>query len=166
MDYKNLDRYGDAPIPWSRVVDELTNVSATQSYWLATVRPDGHPHVAAVGALWIDERFYFTSGAATRKSRNLAENASCTLSVSLPTIDLVVEGTVSQITDQATLQRIAERYAARGWPASASDGAITAAYSAPSAGPPPWNLYAITPRVAFGVATAEPYGAMRWQFAR
>ena len=28
----------------------------------------------------------------------------------------------------------------------------------------PWFLYAITPTVAFGVATAEPNGATRWRF--
>ena len=164
LDEKNLDRYGDAPIPWSRVLDQLENVSTTKTYWLATVRPDGRPHVAGVGALWIGGKFYFTSGAGMRKSRNLAENPNCVLSVNLPTLDLVVEGVASQVTDQATLQQIAERYVARGWPASASEGAITAPYSAPSAGPSPWNLYVIIPRVAFGVATAEPYGAMRWRF--
>jgi general stress protein 26 len=166
MDQKNLDIYGDAPIPWSRALDQLEDVSATKTYWLATVCPDGQPHVAGVGALWIDGKFYFTSGAKTRKSRNLTENPKCAVSVALSTLDLVVEGTASQVTDQATLQRIAERYAAQGWPASASDGAITAAYSAPSAGPAPWNLYVITAIAAFGVATAEPYGAMRWRFER
>lgn len=164
---KNLDIYGDAPIPWTRAREQLEAVAttnATQTYWLATVSPDGRPHVAGVGMLWIDGKFYFTSGAGTHKSRNLAENPNCAVSVALPTIDLVVEGTAAQVTDHATLQRIAERYAAQGWPASASDDAITAAYSAPSAGPAPWNLYVITPIVAFGVATAEPYGAMRWRF--
>jgi len=41
---------------------------------------------------------------------------------------------------------------------------VTAEYSAPSAGPPPSNLYAVTPATAFGVDTAEPWGATRWQF--
>ena len=167
MDQKNLDIYGDAPIPWSRARDELEGVSTNdthKTYWLATVRPDGRPHVAGVGAMWDDGKFYFTSGAGTRKSRNLAANPNCTISVTLPTLDLVVEGTTSRVTDQATLQRIAERYAAQGWPASASDDALTAAYSAPSAGPPPWNLYVVTPVTAVGVATAEPYGATRWRF--
>jgi hypothetical protein len=45
-----------------------------------------------------------------------------------------------------------------------SDGALTAGYSAPSAGPPPWFLYVVTPLTAFGVATAPPHGATRWQF--
>ncbi len=44
------------------------------------------------------------------------------------------------------------------------DGAFTAAYSAPSAGPPPWDLYVVTPTTAFGVAGAEPCGATRWRF--
>ncbi len=164
MQQTNLDIYGAEPIPWSRAVDQLQDDSARKTYWLATVRPDGRPHVAAVGALWLDGKFYFTSGDGTRKSRNLAENSSCAISVSLRDLDLIVEGTATPVTDSATLQRIAQRYAAQGWPASVGDGAITAPYSAPSAGPPPWRLYALTPVTAFGVATAEPNGAMRWRF--
>jgi hypothetical protein len=44
--------------------------------------------------------------------------------------------------------------------------AFTAPYSAPSTGPPPWYLYRFTFHTAFGVATAEPYGATRWRFDR
>ena len=120
--------------------------------------------MAAVGAFWLDVKFYFTSGAGTRKSRDLAVNPNCVVSVALPNLDLVIEGTAIQVTDDATLQRLAERYAAQGWPAQVENGALTAPYSAPSAGPPPWYLYAVTPSTAFGVATAEPYGAMRWRF--
>ena len=164
MQQTNLDIYGDEPIPWSRALDQLQDDSIRKTYWLATVRPDGRPHVAGVGALWLDGTFYFTSGERTRKSRNLAENPNCVVSVTLPDLDLVIEGSATPVTDSATLQRVAERYAAQGWPASVGDSAITAPYSAPSAGPPPWRLYAVTPSTAFGVATAEPYGAMRWRF--
>jgi general stress protein 26 len=170
MDQKNLDIYGSKPIPWSRALKELEAVGtsgeagAPKTYWLATVRPDGRPHVAGVGALWVDGRFYFTSGAGTRKSRNLAENPNCVISVSLSGLDLVVEGTARLVTDKPTLRHLAERYAAQGWPASVSDGALTAEYSAPSAGPAPWNLYVVTASTAFGVAAAEPFGATRWRF--
>ena len=163
MNQKNLDIYGDAPIPWSRAVEQL-EADTAKSFWLATVRPDGRPHVAAVGALWDDGKFYFTSGPQTRKSRNLAHNPACVLSVTLPNLDLVVEGTAARVTDAATLQRLAQRYVDQGWPARVSDGAFTAEYSAPSAGPPPWHLYVLAPGTAFGVATAEPSGATRWQF--
>jgi hypothetical protein len=165
MDQKNLDIYGGEPIPWSRALDQLEAGAGGTSWWLATVRPDGRPHVAAVGALWVDGRFYFTSGPGTLKSRNLAQNPSCVLSAALAGLDLVVEGTAARVTDEATLRRIAERYAAQGWPARVHDDSITAEYSAPSAGPPPWDLYTVTPAAAFGVATAEPSGATRWRFA-
>ena len=164
MDQTNLDIYGHAPLPWSRAAEQLDAPAEGVTHFLATVRPDDRPHVAGVGALWVDGQFYFTSGAGTRKSRNLAENAACVISVKLPNLDLVVEGIATKVTDEPTLQRLAECYDAQGWPATATDGALTAPYSAPSAGPPPWDLYEFTPSTAFGVATAEPHGATRWRF--
>ena len=160
---KNLDIYGSAPLLWSRALKQLEAGTAA-SYWLATTNPDGRPHVAAVGALWVDGKIYFTSSTRTRKGRNLAAKPDCVFSVSLTGIDLVVEGIAVRITDRPTLLRLAQRYAAQGWPASVSGEALTAKYSAPSAGPPPWNLYVVRPTTAFGVATAEPWGATRWQF--
>ena len=160
---KNLDIYGAKPLPWSRALKQL-EASAEGTYWLATTSPDGRPHVAAVGALWLDGKIYFTSGTRTRKSRNLAANPSCVVSVSLTGIDLVLEGTAIRITDRPTLLRLAQRYAAQGWPASVGDRALIAEYSAPSAGPPPWDLYVMRPTMAFGVATADPPGATRWTF--
>jgi hypothetical protein len=171
LDQKNLDIYGNAPIPWARALKALEVAPATPedpggptTYWLATIRPDKRPHIAGVGALWVDDKFFFVSGAGTRKSRNLAANPNCVISVALRGLDLVVEGTARLVTDDPTLQRLAKLYAAQGWPASVKDGAFTAEYSAPSAGRPPWNLYVMTPSTAFGIASAEPFGATRWRF--
>jgi len=166
MDQKNLDIYGNDPLPWSRATEGLAAAVAEHAsgVWLATVGPDGRPHVAAVGALWVDDRFYFTSGPGTRKSRNLIKNPNCVISVALKGLDLAVEGIAAQVTDEPTLHRLAKLYAAQGWPASVSNGALTAEYSAPSAGPAPWNLYVVNPTAAVGVATAEPFGATRWRF--
>lgn len=171
MQQKNLDIYGHDPIPWSRALDQLVAAGTTsgaeeapKTWWLSTIGPDGQPHATGVGAWWADDRFYFTSGARTRKSRNLARNPKCVIAVALGDLDLVVEGTAARVTDEATLERVAEVARAGGWPATVKDGAFTAEYSAPSAGPPPWDLYAMTPHTAFGVATAEPFGATRWRF--
>jgi len=160
---KNLDIYGAKPLLWSRALKRLEARGAA-TFWLATTNPDGRPHVAAVGALWVDGKIYFTSSSRTRKGRNLAAKPDCVCSVSLTGIDLVLEGTAIRITDRPTLLRLAKRYADQGWPASVSGEAFTAEYSAPSAGPPPWNLYLLRPAIAFGVATAEPFGATRWSF--
>jgi hypothetical protein len=170
MDEQNLDIYGHEPIPWSRALEQLEAQAREQgqgrTHWLATAGSDGKPHLTAVGALWVDNRFYFTSGPRTRKSRNLATNPNCAVSVSLDDIDVVVEGTARKVTDMPTLERVANLYASLGWPARASDAAITAQFSAPSAGPGPWDLYVVVPTAAVGVATKEPHGATRWRFDR
>ena len=166
MDTKNLaELYGLAPVPWSRALAALEASGSSETRcFLATTRPDGRPHLAGVGALWDRGKVYVVSGPGTRKSRNLAANAACSVAFALAGIDLVVDGTATRVTDGATLQRLAGRYADAGWPARVEDGAFTYDYSAPSAGPPPWYLYEITPTTVYGVLSEEPGGASRWHF--
>src|SRR5262245_25251524 len=54
MDQKNLaDLYHLDPIPWSVALAALeSNEPQQHTPFLATVRPDGRPHMAGVGALW------------------------------------------------------------------------------------------------------------------
>ena len=165
MDTKNLDIYGNATLPWSRAQQALEGADGhVTSHFLSTVRPDGRPHTAAVGALWVHDRFYFVSGPSTRKGKNLAKRPDCVMSVGLPGIDLVVEGRASRVTDAPTLERLAKRYDKQGWPVKVDGDAFTAPYNAPSAGPPPWYLWELKPATVFGVATREPGGATRWRF--
>jgi hypothetical protein len=169
VESKNLDIYGNAELPWSRVHDLLAAPQpempgGDRSAFLGTVRPDGRPHAAGFGALWHDGDIYLVSGPGTRKSRNLAANPACTVAMDLQGIDLVLEGEAMRVTDRETLETLAARYREGGWPAQVEGDAFTAPYSAPSAGPPPWYLYRFTFHTAFAVATAEPFGAMRWRF--
>jgi hypothetical protein len=170
---RNLDGYGAPLIPWARVSERLEQ-GLTQgpgsggpdrhTCWLATVRPDGTPHVMPLGALWMDGAFYFNTGATTRKGKNLASNRHCVITVATHDFDIVAEGEAVKVTDDAKLQRIAEAYAAQGWQPTVRDGALYAEYSAPAAGPPPWDVYEMIPTTVFGLGTAEPYGATRWRF--
>jgi hypothetical protein len=52
------DAYGKAEttLGWEGVRARLTEAA---HYWLATVRPDGRPHVVPLDGLWIDDRWYF-----------------------------------------------------------------------------------------------------------
>src|SRR4030095_12731828 len=145
--------YGDAALSWSRAHDLLAGpvTGPELTFFLGTVRPDGHPHSAGIGALWFDGDFYITSSPAARKARNLAANPACTISVKLEGIDLIFEGEASRVTDQPTLEEAARLYRAGGWPAEVEDDALTAPFSAPSAEPPPWRLYRFTFHTAFGV---------------
>jgi hypothetical protein len=167
MQTKNLDIYGHAPIPWNRARDALeAGRGPDVAHFLGTVRPDGTPHAAGVGAMWAEDTLWFVTGPATRKARNLAVNPRCTVSCRLPGIDVVLEGVAQRVTDPATLERLAAVYRETGWPAEVDGAAFTAPYSAPSAGRPPWYLYRLELRTAFGVAATEPYGATRWRFDR
>jgi hypothetical protein len=164
---RNLDIYGSAALPWSRPHEILCHDTPLTdlTFFVATVRPDGRPHSAGVGATWLDGDLYFVSGPGTLKSRNLAANPACSVSVRLRDIDLVLEGNANRVTDPSTLERVAAVYRTGGWPATVDGDALTAPYSAPSAGPPPWYVYRLALHTAIGVATAEPHGATRWDFA-
>ena len=163
----NLDRYGSAALEWRRAEAAMAQgPSPDVTYFLGTCRPEGTPHAAGIGAQWMDGDLYFTSNPDTRKSRDLAVNPLCTISVRLPGIDLVLTGSAQPVTDPATLERIAAGYRAAGWPAEVLANALTAPYSAPSAGPPPWHVHRFTFHTVVGTATTEPSGATRWRFER
>lgn len=166
VEVTNLDRYGSPVLSWSRPRDLLAagTPGPCTPFFLGTSRPDGRPHAAGIGALWLDGDLYFTSGSGARKARNLAANPACTISARLEGIDLVFEGEAALVADRPTLEQVATLYREGGWPAEVEGDAFTAPFSAPSAGPPPWQLYRFTFHTAFGVATAEPYGATRWRF--
>lgn len=161
----NISRYEPEALPWARAAAALdVPPDKLLTWFLGTVRPDGRPHAAGVGALYLDGDLWFTSSPRARKARNLAENPRATISVSLEGIDLVLEGTATRVTDHPTLEKLAARYREGGWPAEVEGEAFTAPFNAPSAGPPPWELYRLRLETVFGVASAEPYGASRWRF--
>ncbi len=109
----NLDIYGSAALPWSRPRDMLAASPAPSdiTFFLGTVQPDGRPHAAGIGALWLDGDLYFTSGPETRKARNLATNPACTRSCRLEGIDLVLEGEATRVTDKPISRRWRRRRA-------------------------------------------------------
>jgi hypothetical protein len=169
------DLYNAPLVDWDRVATRLdqgmTQAPGTggpdrHTCWLATINPDGSPHVNGVGALWVDGAFWFETGETSRKGKNIARDPRCTLNVSTHEFDLSVEGEASKITDPPTVAAMAKRWAAEGWPCRVDDSgiALTADYSAQSAGPPPWSVYRITPRRATALETVEPGGATRWDF--
>jgi Pyridoxamine 5'-phosphate oxidase len=176
MEEKNLAGYGLPPLKWDRALERLEQewklqpppefggVPEPHTHWLATTRADGRPHVVPVGMAWQDEAFYFTSGDGTQKSRNLAGDSRCAIALAAAGLDLTLEGEATKVTNEATLQRLAEVFATVGWAPTVRDGAFYHEFCAPSAGPAPWYLYEFKPKTVYGFATAEPYGATRWRF--
>jgi hypothetical protein len=87
---------GGGLLPWSWALERL---SAARGYWISTVRPDGAPHCMAVWGVWFDNRFLFSTGAQSRKARNLAENPKCVVSTDRTDQAVTVEGLAEQVTE-------------------------------------------------------------------
>jgi len=176
MSAVNLDRiYGTPVLDWQRVAERLergltqapgTGGPQRHTCWLTTINRDGSPHVTGIGAMWVDGAFWFETGEHSRKGRNIARDPRCTLSVATHEFDLVADGEATKITDPSIVADMAKRWAAEGWPARVDDSgtALTADFSAPSAGPPPWFVYRLTVHTATAQVTVEPGGATQWHF--
>ena len=163
---------GLQPVDWAAIAAKLEARSAepdqrnSSTTWLATVNEDGSPHVTAVGAMWLDRTFWFQTGTGTRKGRNVVRDARCSVAVSLPEADVVVEGDALRVIERDALARVAQAWAAGGWPAEpdASGTGLTAPFNAPAQGPPPWNVYRLALRSAIVTLTAPPGGLTRFRF--
>lgn len=152
-------------IPWE---EGLQRLSASDSYWFATVHPDGRPHVRPVLAVWHDGAMYSTTNPTTRKGRNLEQDSRFALTARSEDIDIVVEGRASRVTDETLLQAVADIYIKQhGWNVTVKDMAFDAPYGAPAAGPPPYYVYKLQPEVIFGFGTTEKFASKttRWRFS-
>jgi PPOX class probable F420-dependent enzyme len=147
--------------PWSEARRRLAE---GEWYWLATVRPEGRPHVVPVLAVWADGALHFVAGSSSRKAKNLARDSRCVVTVDSQNLHLVVEGEAAIVSDEARLRRVADAYVSKyGWQVTVRNGAFYAD-GAPTAGPPPYEVYEVTPTTIFGFGTDESFGATRWRF--
>lgn len=89
---------GTGLLPWSWATERLTR---SHDYWVATVRPDGSPHVMPVWGVWLDEAVWFSSGRRSRKARNLERDPRCTVSTDDAQEPVVVDGRAERRTDRA-----------------------------------------------------------------
>jgi hypothetical protein len=119
-----------------------------------------------VGFVQLDGVWHFTSGPGTRKSRNIGADPRCVVSVATHPFDLVIEGSAVRVTNADELRSVAEEYVRLGWPVHDDGDALTAEYSAPSAGPPPWHVYRVMPSTVYAFGTAEPGGATRFDLTQ
>ena len=162
----DLDIYGAGEMPWSRAEEALHkgSVDPATPWFLGTVRPDGRPHSAGIGVALLDGELYFTSGAGARKARNTRGQPGVHALRARRRHRPRARGSRRAGHRPAVLEAVAAVYRDGGWPAEVEGDALTAPYSAQSAGPPPWQLYRFTLVTAFGVGLREPFGASRWRF--
>jgi PPOX class probable F420-dependent enzyme len=92
-------------LPWSFAADRL---SSSHDYWLATVWPDGRPHVMPVWGAWFDDRLWFSTDQISRKARNLRADARCVVTTDNPLEPVVLDGMAELITDRAQVVALTE----------------------------------------------------------
>jgi len=96
-------------------------------------------------------------------AQNISEDARCVVSLATDPFDLVVEGTANRVTDPDELAGVAAVWVEQGWPATVDGDALTAPFSAPSGGKPPYYVYRVDPARVYAFGTAEPHGATRFE---
>ena len=140
----------DGLLPWSWATRRL---EGAHNYWVATRRPGGAPHLAAVWGIWRDNAFTFSTGGRSRKARNLAADPRCAVTPEGAEESVVVEGEAERVTDPAQLETLLAAYT----------GKYGASFPDPAANP----VFTVHPRVVFGIVERQAEfstTATRWAF--
>jgi nitroimidazol reductase NimA-like FMN-containing flavoprotein (pyridoxamine 5'-phosphate oxidase superfamily) len=156
-----LSSAGSTATSWE---DATGHLSEAFTFWLASVRPDGRPHVMPVLGAWQDGAMYVCTPGVTRKAKNLSGNPNCVVTVGRGTLDLVVEGQATQVSEEAELKAVGEAYTGKyGWKVTLRDGMFFADNGS-GIGEIPYSVFRISPTTAFGLGTANGFSATRWKF--
>jgi hypothetical protein len=132
---------------WSVVEERL---AASPNYWLATVRPDGRPHVAPIWGVWVDGALYFDGSPKTRWARNIAISPAVSVNLENGNDAVILEGIVETVrTDTALGTRILEVWDAK--------------YGRLPPDPPVGGMFRFRPRAARAWSFSLTDGT-RWRF--
>lgn len=134
-------------LPWKWAQERLTK---SHNYWLLTTLPDGAPHAMPIWGIWVSGKFYFSTGRASRKAKNLAKNPRCVVCNERAEEAVILHGDAAEVTDVALIRRLGKTYHAKyKWKLD------------PAMGP----IYTVRPRIAFGMAEERfQNAATRWTF--
>ena len=86
-------------LPWKWAAERLKK---SRQYWIATTRPDGAPHLMVIWGVWMQDSFWFSTGASSRKARNLVKNPRCTIGTDNAAEAVILEGKAESIDAQDT----------------------------------------------------------------
>ena len=135
-------------LPWSHAVERLERA---QNYWLATMRPDGRPHVTPIWGVWVEEALYFDGLPATRWGRNMATNPAIAVHLESGDDVVILEGEVEDtVTDAELTGRIVEAWQNK--------------YGRLAPDPGGRGIFRLRPRTARAWSSATFEDATRWSF--
>lgn len=94
-------------LSWKWAQDRLTR---SREYWIATVRPNGAPHVMVIWGLWQENEFFFSTGSQSRKAQNLAKNAKCVICNEDAGEAVIAEGLARRLRDVPRIRKFLSLY--------------------------------------------------------
>ena len=143
---------GSGLIPWEEAERRL---SVAHDYWVATVRPDGSPHVMPVWGVWLAGRVWFSSGLRSRKARDLEADPRCTVTTDDARDPVVVDGVAERLTGPADIAAFVAAVNAK------YDSDISVDFQDPEVN----GTYAVRPVRVIAISGADFTGSpTRWRF--
>ena len=91
---------GTGLLPWSWARERLER---SHDYWVATVWPDGRPHLMPVWGVWSEGALWFSSSPGARKTRNLEARDDVVVATDDARRPVVVEGRAARVVDGGTV---------------------------------------------------------------
>jgi len=145
--------HGTGLLPWSWAVERLER---SHDYWVATIRPDGRPHVMPVWGTWLEGAVWFSSSRGSRKARNLAANRNCAITTDNAYEPVIIEGAAVPITDLPTIGRFV----------AAINQKYKTDYALDFFNPDNNACFRVRPTWAFGLTESDFTGSpTRWRFS-
>jgi general stress protein 26 len=134
-------------LPWSWARERL---ETSRNYWVASLHPEGRPHLIPVWAVWAEPVLFFSTAKTSRKARNLYDNQNISVSTERADEAVILEGTATVEEDHGVLRPVWDAYKAK--------------YDWSLEGEP---MFVVRPRLAFAfIEHAEHFAtaATRWRF--
>ncbi len=73
----------------------MARIEDARNVWLATVRPDGRPHLTPIWFCFVNDRLWICTGADAVKTRNVRSNRNVSVSLEDGDVPVIAEGTAS-----------------------------------------------------------------------
>jgi hypothetical protein len=144
---------GSGLLPWSWAEERL---AASHDYWLATVGPDGRPHVMPVWAVWDAGCLWFSSSLGSRKARNIDVEPRLTVTTDNALEPVIVEGSAERVVTLEARTRFI----------GLSNAKYGTDYSVDFLDPAVNGTYRVAPHRVFGLVETDFTGSpTRWVFA-
>lgn len=96
---------GGGLLPWAWA---LARIEESSDFWVATVRPDGRPHLSPVWAVWDGDALWFSAAPRSAKMRNIRAGSGVSVSTEDPENPVVLDGIVELVTDAERLLRFVD----------------------------------------------------------